>query len=221
VRGLVQKRAQFLRTPKTKEDGSLLSALRASRAETAITVAAVGAGTAMIVRSPALATAVLGALLLFEAFVYSNAPWASMAAEGIILTPERQAYAGSPQNTGDRPAPRRSALVVPVGVVGAVTAAAVVALIAAAPSDRAPFSSGPQQDLPRIGTVAPGLGAGPTPTPSPSASASPSPSPATSATPSPVASPTGTPSAAPTATPTAVPTPTAAPPTAAPSPAPT
>ncbi|MEA2637808.1 MAG: hypothetical protein QOE18_865, partial [Chloroflexota bacterium] len=202
------------------EDGSLLSALRASRAETAITVAAVGAGAAMVVRSPALATAVLGALLLFEAFVYSNAPWASMAAEGIMLTPGRQAYARSPQNTGARPAPRRSALVVPVGVVGAVTAAAVVALIAAAPSDRAPFS-GPQQDLPRIGTVAPGLGAGPTATPSPSASASPSPSPATSATPSPVASPTGTPSAAPTATPTAVPTPTAAPPTAAPSPAPT
>ena len=40
---------------------------------------------------------------LFEAFVYSNAPWASLAAEGIILTPERRAYARSPQNTGDRP----------------------------------------------------------------------------------------------------------------------
>src|SRR6202035_1069331 len=92
LRGLVQKRAQFLRTPKTREDGSLLAALRSSRAETAITVAAVGAGIAMVLRSPALATGVLGALLLFEAFVYSNAPWASIAAEGIILTPERQAY---------------------------------------------------------------------------------------------------------------------------------
>jgi glycosyltransferase involved in cell wall biosynthesis len=217
LRGLVQKRAQFLRTPKTKEDGSLLAALRASRTETAITVAAVCAGVAMVVRSPALATAVLGALLLFEAFVYSNAPWASMAAEGIILTPERQAYARSPQNTGDRPTSRRSALVVPVGVIGAVAAAAVAALIASAPSDRAPFS-GPQQDLPRIGAVAPHLGAGPTPTPSPSASASPSPSPATSPTPSAVASPT--PSAAPSSTPTPAPTPTAVP-SPAPSPAPT
>jgi Glycosyltransferase like family 2 len=219
LRGLVQQRAQFLRTPKTKEGASLLAALRASRAETAISVAAVCAGVVMMVRSPALATGVLGALLFFEAFVYSNAPWASMAAEGIILTPERQAYARSPQNTGDRPALRRAALVVPVGVVGAVAAAAVVALIASAPSDRAPFS-GPQQDLPRIGTVAPNLGPGPTPTASPSPSASPSASPAASATPSPVASPTGTPTAAPSPTPTPVLTPTAGP-TAGPTPSPT
>ena len=115
LRGLIQKHAEFLRTPKSKEGGSLLSALRASRAETVLTVAAILGGAAMLLRSPGLATVVLGLLLFFEGFVYSNAPWASMAAEGIILTPERQAYARSPQNTGDRPAWRRSALVVPVG----------------------------------------------------------------------------------------------------------
>jgi cellulose synthase/poly-beta-1,6-N-acetylglucosamine synthase-like glycosyltransferase len=210
LRGLVQKRAEFLRTPKSKQGGSLLSALRASRMETALTVAAVLGGLALVVRSPAVATLVLGLLLFFEAFVYLNAPWASMAAEGIILTPERQAYSRSPQNTGDRPAWRRSAVFLPVGVASAIAAAAVVALVALSPSADAPFS-GPQQDLPRIGTLAPNFGVGPTPTLS--ASASPTPSPATSASPS------GTPSAAPSSTPTPTPTPTALPsPIASPSP---
>jgi len=211
LRGLVQKRAEFLRTPKSKQGGSLLAALRASRAETAITFAAISGGVAMVLRSPALATGVLALLLFFEAFVYSNAPWASMAAEGITLTPERQAYARSPQNTGDRPALRRTALAVPVGFAGALAAAAVAALIASSPSDRAPFS-GPQQDLPRIGSVAPKLGVGPTPTPSPSATASPSPS----TSPSPVTSPT--PSGSPSPTPTPAPTPTPVP---SPTPSPT
>jgi cellulose synthase/poly-beta-1,6-N-acetylglucosamine synthase-like glycosyltransferase len=215
VRGLVQKHAEFLRTPKSKQGGSLLTALRASRAETAIALAATSGGVAMVLRSPALATGVLALLLFFEAFVYSNAPWASMAAEGIMLTPERQAYARSPQNTGDRPVLRRTALAVPVGFAGALAAAAVAALIASSPSDRAPFS-GPQQDLPRIGSVAPKLGVGPTPTTSPSASASPSPS----TSPSPVTSPTpsGTPSPAPSPTPTPAPTPTPVP---SPTPSPT
>lgn len=196
LRGLVQKQAEFLRTPKSKEGGSLLSALRASRAETVLTVAAVLGGAAMLIRSPSFATVVLGVLLLFEAFVYSNAPWASMAAEGIILTPERQAYARSPQNTGDRPARRRRALAVPAGLTALAAGAAVVALVVSSPSDRAPFS-GPQQDLPRIGNVAPNIGGGPTPSPTPSPtavpSASPTASPSAPGTPPASASANGTP----------------------------
>ncbi len=171
LRGLVQKRADFLRTPKSKEGGSLLAALRASRTETLLTIAAILGGAAMLFRSPGLATVILGLLLFFEAFVYSNAPWASMAAEGIILTPERQAYARSPQNTGDRPAWRRRARGrCRSGLTALVAAAAVAALVVSSPSDRAPFS-GPQQDLPRIGNVAPNFGVGPTPNPTPSVSA--------------------------------------------------
>lgn len=206
LRGLVQKRADFLRTPKSKEGGSLLAALRASRTETLLTIAALLGGAAMLFRSPGLATVILGLLLFFEAFVYSNAPWASMAAEGIILTPERSAYARSPQNTGDRPVWKRSAVAVPVGLTALVAAAAVAALVVSSPSDRAPFS-GSQQDLPRIGNVAPNFGVGPTPSPSPSTSpsASPGPSPTVSA------GPTATPTTAPTATPApSTPTPTAA-----------
>ena len=82
VRGLVQKHAEFLRTAKSKEGRSLLSALRSSRAETLLTVAGVAGAAAMVVRSPSTATIVLAVLLVFEAFVYSNAPWASLAAEG-------------------------------------------------------------------------------------------------------------------------------------------
>ena len=199
VRGLVQKQAEFLRTPKSKEGGSLLSALRASRGETVLAVAAVLGGAAMLIRSPSFATVVLGALLLFEAFVYSNAPWASMAAEGIILTPERQAYARSPQNTGDRPPRRRRSVALPASLAALAAAAAAVALVVSSPSDRAPFS-GPQQDLPRIGNVAPHIAPTPSPTAAPSASAAPSPS--ATAAPTGTANPTSAPSSAPSGTPT-------------------
>jgi hypothetical protein len=199
LRGLFRKRAEFLRTPKSKEDGSLLSALRASRAETALTVAAIAGGAAMLLRSPALTTVVLALLLFFEAFVYSNAPWASLASEGIILTPERRAYARSPQNTGDRPA-GRAGLVVPVGLTALAAAAAVAALVVSSPSDRAPFS-GSQQDLPRIGNATPST----SPAPSPSASPVVSPSPTATLTPGPTPTPTNTPSSTPT--PPATPTP--------------
>jgi len=214
VRGLVQKHADFLRTAKSKEGRSLLSALRASRAESVLMVAAVAGAGAMLVRSPGIATGVLAALLLFEAFVYSNAPWASLAAEGIILTPERRAYARSPQNTGDRP-PRKRALVAPLAAVGVAATAAVVALVIAAPSQNAPFG-GPQADLPRIGNV---VKIGPVPKVTQSPSASPSPSPGTSPSPSPSAS--AQPSPTPSASPTASPAPSATPsPTAAPTPTP-
>ncbi|MGH7723319.1 MAG: glycosyltransferase family 2 protein, partial [Candidatus Dormibacteria bacterium] len=208
MRGLLQKQAEFLRTPKSKEGGSLLSALRASRAETVLTVAAVLGGAFMLLRSPGLATVVLGLLLFFEAFVYSNAPWASMAAEGIILTPERRAYARSPQNTGDRP-PRRRRELIPLGLTGLAAAAVVAGLVVSSPSDRAPFS-GSQHDLPRIGSVAPNVGVGPTPNATPaaaasaSASASPTSAPTQAATPTPRASSSATP-AAPSATPTTSP----------------
>ncbi|MGA8635497.1 MAG: glycosyltransferase [Candidatus Dormiibacterota bacterium] len=223
LRGAFRKHAEFLRTAKSKEGRSLLGALRASRAETALMVAGVAGGVAMLVRSPSVATVVLAVLLLFEAFVYSNAPWASLAAEGIILTPERRAYARSPQNTGDRPE-RRRPLVAPLGAVGLAVAGVAVALVVSSPSQNAPFG-GPQADLPRIGNIIPNVKIGPlpdvTPSPvpstsaSPSAAASPSASPSASAQPSPSTSATASPTAAPTPTATATPTP------APPSPTPT
>jgi cellulose synthase/poly-beta-1,6-N-acetylglucosamine synthase-like glycosyltransferase len=221
VRGLVQQHAEFLRTAKSKDGRSLLGALRASRAETVLMVAGVAGAAAMLVRSPSAASIVLAVLLLFEAFVYSNAPWASLAAEGIILTPERRAYAQSPQNTGDRPV-RRRPLAAPLAGAGiAASVAAVAFVVLASPSQNTPFG-GPQADLPRIGNLVPNVKLGPIPDVTPSPSASPSPSPSASATPSPSASvsssPTVSPTAAPTPTPGPTPTPTPASPTPTPSP---
>lgn len=224
IRGLVQKHAEFLRTAKSKEGRSLLNALRASRAETVLMVAGVLGAGAMLIRSPTLATIVLSVLLLFEAFVYSNAPWASLAAEGIILTPERRAFARSPQNTGERPDRRRS-LVLPLGLTGLAAVGVAAVLVVSSPSENAPFG-GPQADLPRIGNVVPAVKLGPIPqvTPSalPSSSATPSPSASPSAAGSPTASPSASLTPAPTATPapssTPAPTPTPAPPTPTPVP---
>lgn len=218
VRGLLQKHAEFLRTAKSKDGRSLLSAMRSSRAETLLTIAGVAGAAAMLVRSPSAATIVLALLLVFEAFVYSNAPWASLAAEGIILTPERRAYARSPQNTGDRPE-RSRPVALPLALTGLAAAAVVGALVIAAPSTNAPFG-GPQTDLPSIGKIVPDLKLGPLPdvTPSPSASpsATPSAQPSPSASPSPSTQPSPTPS--PTAPPTAPSSPSPAP---TPTPAPT
>jgi cellulose synthase/poly-beta-1,6-N-acetylglucosamine synthase-like glycosyltransferase len=221
VRGLVQQHAEFLRTAKSKDGRSLLGALRASRAETVLMVAGVAGAAAMLVRSPSAASIVLAVLLLFEAFVYSNAPWASLAAEGIILTPERRAYAQSPQNTGDRPV-RRRPLAAPLAGAGiAASVAAVAFVVLASPSQNTPFG-GPQADLPRIGNLVPNVKLGPIPGVTPSPSASPSPSPSAPAIPSASASvsssPTVSPTAAPTPTPGPTPTPTPASPTPTPSP---
>jgi cellulose synthase/poly-beta-1,6-N-acetylglucosamine synthase-like glycosyltransferase len=222
VRGLVQQHAEFLRTAKSKEGRSLLGALRASRSETLLVIAGVAGAAAMLLRSPSASTIVLAVLLLFEAFVYSNAPWASLAAEGIILTPERRAFERSPQNTGDRPTRGRT-IAVPLAAVGVAAAAAVVALVVASPSQNAPFG-GPQADLPRIGNIVPNVKLGPIPdiTPSPVPSTSPSPSPSASPSPSVSAQPSPTPSAGPSPTPSPTtaptPTPTPVPPTPTPSP---
>ena len=220
VRGLGQKHAEFLRTAKSKEGRSLLGALRASRAETVLVVAAVAGAAAMLLRSPSVATIVLSVLLLFEAFVYSNAPWASLAAEGIILTPERRAFERSPQNTGDRPE-RRRPFVAPLAAVGVAAVVVVGALVFFSPSQNAPFG-GPQADLPRIGNLVPNVKLGPVPdiTPSPAPSSSPAPSAGASPSPSASAAPSPTPSAsaAPSPTPTTEPTPTPVPPTPTPSP---
>lgn len=185
VRGVIRRHAEFLRTPKQRGGATLLNAVRSSRTETLIAIVAVAAAVAMVVSSPSFATLFLGGMLLFEGAVYASAPAASIAAEGIHLTPERREWLESPQNTGDRPARRNAvlfggAVVVAAGAAGAIAAA----LIAGSPPDTAPFSQG---NPPPIAN----------PTSTPSASATPS----ATATPSPSSTPTATPTGTPTATP--------------------
>ena len=190
LRGLISSRAEFLRTPKRKEGGSsLLTAMRTSRMETVLTVLALAAAGAMLVRSPSWTTAALAALLLFQGWLYLNAPWASMAAEGITLTPARRAYLRSAQSTGERPALRPAAAGLGAAALTAV-AGVVAALVLTGPSDTTtPFTGGPS--LPRIGSLAPGHTSSPSPSPSPS----PSESSSTSSTPSTTSSSSSTSSA--------------------------
>jgi len=209
LRGLVRRRAAFLRTPKRKEGRSVWQAVRASQAESLIAVLAVIGAVAIVVSVASLGTVVLALLLVWLALQYSSAPWASFAAEGIRLTPLRAAYRTSSQSTGDWPqgtVPAALRIGLPAAFVGAV----VAALLLATPT--APNQPLPPVDLPPIQEQVPNIPAVPaatptqTPAPSPAPSATPTrtPTPQRSASASPSASATssaGTPSAAPAPSP--------------------
>jgi cellulose synthase/poly-beta-1,6-N-acetylglucosamine synthase-like glycosyltransferase len=202
VRGLLALQATFLRTPKRR--GGLsgwLQALRSARPETSLAVAAVAAAAVMEVRALSVTTSLLALLLLFQAAVYLSAPWASLATEGIQLTPLRRIYLRSAQNSGGLVVETRSsAAILPVGLALAATAGLIVAFAATSPTAPAPFGGGPSSPT----KAAPNL---PAIVASPSASPSPSSSPSTSPTLSPSASASASPS--PTSTPTPSPSPSA------------
>ena len=201
VRGLIHRHAEFLRTPKQRGGATLMHAVRSSRMESVIAVAAVVAAAAMMLLAPSFATYFLGGLLLFEGAVYGSAPAASIAAEGIRMTPERRQWMESPQNTGDRPARRRNVLFGGAAAIAAATAAvAVAALVLNSPSDNQPFAA------PNVPAIANPTA---TPTPTPTTTATPASSPSASATP------TATPTPSATPTPTSRPTPAATPPASA------
>jgi cellulose synthase/poly-beta-1,6-N-acetylglucosamine synthase-like glycosyltransferase len=188
VRGLLSRRAAFLRTPKRREgEGGLLAALRSSSMESLLAAAALAAALAMVVRAPSIATGVLALMLLFEAAVFASAPWASLAAEGIQITPERRVYLTSPQATGDRPQAREHVWAAPLAMVATLLVILGFTVLAAP-------KAGPEPAQPALPGIGSALGQQPalplpsivpTPAPSPSASASPSASPTPSASPSP------------------------------------
>ena len=132
VRGLVKQQAAFLRTPKRKEGRSVWQAIQASRAESLIAALSVVAAVAIVVSAASLGTIVLAILLVWLALLYSSAPWASFASEGIRLTPLRAAYRRSSQSTGEWPE-RGVPAVVRIALPAAFIGAAVAALLLAAP----------------------------------------------------------------------------------------
>jgi hypothetical protein len=152
----------------------------------------------MLVLAPALATLLLGLLLLFLAAVYASAPLASLAAEGIELTPLRRQYLRSAQSTGERPGAGHMAAV-PIGLAAGALGVLVLAAYAAPPEQ--PPSPSSAAELPRIGqgpiqhVVPPAV----LPSESP-------PSATPSATPSRPPSPTGSPR--PSSSPSSLPSPT-------------
>ena len=197
VAGIFRTEAVFLRTPKHKEGSrGIIEALGASRVEAAFVLAAALSAVAMLRAQPTIAFAVLALMLFFEAAVYGSALWASMAAEGITLTPFRQMYLRSPQNTGDRPGWMTPALAVPAVAAAAAAGAMMASLLVVAP----PPPSLPGREVPPLGSIL-GQGGGATPSPAASATpeASPSPGPSTQASPLPLPSPSASPVPSPSA----------------------
>jgi len=153
-------------------------------------------------RALSVTTSLLAVLLLFQAAVYLSAPWASLATEGILITPLRRIYLRSSQNSAASAVETRSsAAILPVGLALAATAFLIVAFAATSPTASAPFGGGPSTPA-QVGPNLPAL----LTSPSPSASPSPSPSASSSPSPSPSASPIQSASASPTASPTPTPT---------------
>ena len=187
LRGMVRREAAFLRTPKRKEGRSVWQAIRSSRAESLIAALALAAAIGIVAATTSIGTIVLAILLVWLAALYSSAPWASFAAEGIRLTPLRAAYRRSSQSTGEWPEARVPGvlrLALPLAFVGG--AVGVVLLLAAPP---APAQPAAPPDLPQIQQQVPPVSVS-TPTPTPKPSPSPTPRPSPTQTPRPSPSPT-------------------------------
>jgi cellulose synthase/poly-beta-1,6-N-acetylglucosamine synthase-like glycosyltransferase len=186
LRGLVRFHTTFLRTPKVMDrEASVIKAFRSAQMETLLASAGLAAAAVMLLRAPSVATAALAVLLLFQAGIYANAPWAGASAEGIHLTPLRRAYRNSAQSTGVRPGRGAETLAVPVAIGLVALVMMTVLSMATPPAPPEPQGAAPAEH----------------PTPSGQASASPSASPSGS----PSASPSGSPSASPSGSPSAAP----------------
>jgi hypothetical protein len=179
VRGLWSGRAAFLRTPKQKEGGRRLwPAIRSSAFESLVAALAIVGAIVMLIAAPAIATGILAIMLLFEAWVFASAPWASFAAEGLHLTPFRQIYRESAQNTGERPERVRGTDLIPAALAVAVAIVLAYGLLNAPTETQAPTAQ-----LPTIGAITHTLpNTGPTPSPVTPASPTATPSPSASAT---------------------------------------
>ena len=182
IRGLLRFQTAFLRTPKQKEgEATALQVVKSAQVELMLAAAGFAAAIAMLLRAPSLSTAALSLLLMFQATVYANAPWASAAAEGIRLTPLRRAYRRSAQSTGAWPTYGNSLLAVPAAVAAVglvlwlITSLASTAITPPEPSSQAPPA--PVQRASTSRSASPGESPSPSPLPSPSAQPAPSPSP--------------------------------------------
>jgi cellulose synthase/poly-beta-1,6-N-acetylglucosamine synthase-like glycosyltransferase len=184
IRGLIRFHTTFLRTPKEKEgESSIVTALKSAQIETLLAATGLAAAIVMVVRAPSISTLALGILLLFQAAIYANAPWAGASAEGIQLTPLRRAYRRSAQSTGGRPGLGAQTLAVPAALAVVALVLMMLVSLASPPAPPEPTTAAPaEQPAAPVRT-----------SPASSPSAQPSASPATS----PVTSPSAAPSPSP------------------------
>ena len=181
IRGLIKFHTTFLRTPKEREgEASIVTALRSAQIETLLAATGLAAGIVMVIRVPSIPTIALAILLLFQAAIYANAPWAGASAEGIQLTPLRRAYRRSAQNTGGRPGLGAQTLAVPATLAGVALVLMMLISMASPPAPPEPTAAAPAEQPAAPATSSPAS----TPTASPSVSPSASPVTSPSASPS-------------------------------------
>ena len=219
VRGLLQERGVFLRTPKSKSPSRLRRALVSTGAESAIALAFAFSGASILLIGPRPISWLVGSLLLWQATALGCAPVASVLSQGVTLTPVRRLFSRSPQSQGGRArrGPGRAGrLVVLVPILAAAAFLLFAPAIATAPGDE-PGTAGALglQPLPVLAAPPPPTTTAGSPgnrnrvTPAPSPSVGYQSLPASIVTPRPIASttpPGPTPSSKPTASPTATPT---------------
>jgi hypothetical protein len=217
VQGLFAKEAVFMRTPKTFEHASWWQVIRANRAESFLAACGAVGIAAALTHPTTLSGPLLAALLFFPTLGFAAAPFNSLAAQRAALPPDlrqRRRTEFLRQPTVVRGAIAASG----VAVVAAGTAA-VLALLAAAPTAT-------QVQSPALVAPAPASSSANSlsSAPSSASSSSAAPTPTSTATTTPPASPSpsgsATPTSSPTPTPTVSPTGSSAPATASPSPPP-
>jgi len=206
VSALFAREAEFLRTPKTNEEGNVWDAINGNRGETALAVVGIGGIVSSLLHPIGYAGPLTAALLLWPTLAYAAAPINSFAARRAALPPQLRAWR-STEFLRSRGARRvtvaASGLAVAMGM-----AAGVIALLA--PSHGpilSPQLVGPARGKPAkppaAATPAPGSTSS---TPAPSGATSPTatpsgPGPATTAPTTTASTPTSSPTSSSVATP--------------------
>ncbi len=202
IRGLVEERGVFLRTPKFRGSRSI-RALRVAAIETLL---AIGSGLLAIgvflVAGLSVLTLTVDALLVWAVLIYGSAT--SFALGDPTRPPEwlRRKAALEVGERGRGGAGTQSA----AAVIGVALAAFALVAVLAAESGRAPVSGAAPVPVPSSRGVITTPAPSPSPSPSPTPTPTPSPSPSPTATPAPTASPTATPVLSPSPSPTPQPT---------------
>jgi hypothetical protein len=212
VQALFAKEAEFLRTPKTAEQGSWWTAIRGNPAETTMAivgVAGIVAGIAAGLAGGGYAAPLTAALLLWPTFAYGSAPVNSVSAQRAALPPELRTRR-STEYQRHRTARRVTYAATGLALAGGATAITLILLAPGAQHVVPPRIVGPAQGH-NVNYQRPASPQPSEPKPSPSTdSSSPTPGPTTTSTTPPSTSPSSAPSAPPSAsTPTTTPSPSA------------
>jgi glycosyltransferase involved in cell wall biosynthesis len=211
VQGLFAKEAVFMRTPKTFDQASWWQVIKANRAESLLAACGAVGIAAALSHLNTLSGPLLAALLLFPTLGFAAAPFNSLAAQRAALPPDLRQRRRT--EFLRQPTVVRGAIAASGVAVGAGVTAAVLALLAAAPTATQLNPPALVEPAPAPSSAAAGgsRSSAPTSTPTstPASTATPSASPSPSGTATPTTSP---PTTSPTTTaPTTSPTPTATP----------